>query len=302
MNNPAPRTSVLESSLPKVAAVVPIHNGKDETLTFLESMACATWPRLEVIVVDDGSTDGSMEAIAARFPQVTIVTGDGTLWWSGATNLGVREALRLGADFILAINNDNVVEPDFIEPLVETARRYPRSLVTSKMYDYSDRDFIFSFGGVINWYVGEIRDRNNRRDRFDFDRTSDCDWLHGSSTLIPAAAFAEIGFFDQENCPQYQGDAEFSLRARRHGYRLLVEPKSVVYNRTVVSSGTEALNRERIRTMLTGYRSPFYFRANYKLYRDYCPCRPALLFLSVRYLRMLYSIFRRRFVDRTRYR
>ena len=299
-SNLVPRSSLLEPRFPKVVAVVPIHNGREETLTFLASMACATYPNLEVIVVDDGSTDGSAEAIAARFPHVSIVRGDGNLWWSGATNLGVREALRQGADFILTINNDNVVEPGFIEPLVETARRHPRSLVTSKMYDYADRGFIFSFGGVINWYVGEIRDRNNRRDRFDFDRVSDCDWLHGSSTLIPAAAFAEIGFFDRENCPQYQGDAEFSLRAKRRGYRLLVEPRSVVYNRTKVSSGTAALNRERIGAMLTGYRSPFYFRANYKLYRDYCPCRPVMLFLAVRYLRMLYSVFRRRFIDRTR--
>ncbi len=302
MNNPAACTSGLESCLPKVAAVVPIHNGRDETITFLESMACATYPNLKVIVVDDGSTDGTREAITARFPLVSIVTGDGNLWWSGATNLGVREALRQSADFILTINNDNVVEPGFIEPLVDTARRHPRSLVTSKMYDYSDRGLIFSFGGVINWYQGEIRDRNNRRDRIDFDRLSDCDWLHGSSTLIPATAFTEVGFFDRKNCPQYQGDAEFSLRAKLLGYRLLVEPGSVVYNKTSVSSGTEALNQVRLRDMLTDYRSPFYFRANYALYRDHCPGRPMFPFLIVRYLRLLYSIFRRRFVDRTRYK
>ncbi|MBI1920697.1 MAG: glycosyltransferase family 2 protein [Geobacter sp.] len=286
--------------MPKVISVIPVHNGREETLAFLESMRSTTYPDLGIVLVDDGSTDGTADAVAARFPEVTILAGNGNLWWSGATNLGVNEALERGAEFVLTINNDNVVEPGFLEPLVETAQSYPRSLVTSKMYDYSDRDFVFSFGGVINWYLGEIRDRNSRRDRLDFDRTSDCDWLHGSSTLIPAAVFAEIGLFDRENCPQYQGDAEFSLRAKRHGWRLLVEPRSVVYNRTAVSSGTAALNEERLGRMLSSFRSPFYLKANWKLYRDYCPCRPVILFFAIRYLRLAYSLARRRLVDRTR--
>lgn len=285
---------------PKVTAVVPVHNGREATLAFLESMCSVTFPDLEIVLVDDGSTDGTADAVAERYPAVTLLKGDGTLWWSGGTNLGVEEALRRGAEFILIINNDNVVEPGFLHPLVETAQRNPGSMVTSLMRDFSDRDFIFSFGGVINWFTGEIRDRNNRRDRCDFDRMNECDWLHGSSTLIPAGAFREIGLFDRVNCPQYQGDAEFSLRAKRYGWRLLVDPRSVVYNRTAISSGTSALNEERFRRMLTSFRSPFYLRANWKLYRDYCPYRPVILFFAVRYLRLLYSLIRRRLVDRTR--
>lgn len=287
---------------PKVAAVIPIHNGREETLAFLESMERGTYSNLEIIVVDDGSTDGSAEAIADRFPQVMIVKADGTLWWSGATNLGVQRALALGAEFILTINNDNVVTSEFLEPLIETALANPRSLVTSKMFDYDDRTFICSFGGKIDWLLGEIRDYTNRRDRCDFDKTMDCNWLHGSSTLIPAAAFRELGLFDSDNCPQYHGDAEFSLRAKMSGYRLLVEPRSVVYHHSRISAGTSSLNADNISSLVRDIRSPFYFKANHMVYRDCCPYRPFQPFLVIRYVRLLYSLFRRKFVDKTRIR
>lgn len=288
------------ANIPKVVAVVPIHNGREATIDFLTSLQTVTYPNLKVVVVDDGSTDDSAKAIAEGFPEVTMIRGDGSLWWSGATNAGIKYALTMGADYVLTINNDNVVEPDFIEPLVATACNTPRSMVTSTMYDHDDRSFIFSFGGIINWSLGEIRDRNNRRDKLDLSQATDCDWLHGSSTLIPVSAFREIGLFDQESCPQYQGDAEFSLRAKQHGYRLLVEPKSLVYNRTAVSSGTSILNSGTLADMLNNCRSPFYLPANVKLYRHYCPYRPVIFFLAIRYLRLLYSLLRRRFIDRTR--
>jgi len=285
--------------LPRIIAVVPVHNGREATLAFLESMAGVTWKNLEIILVDDGSSDGSAEAVAINFPGVRILRGDGNLWWAGATNLGIREALSRGTDYILTINNDNLVEADFIEPLLRVLEDNPRALATSKMIDFHDRDFICSFGGKIDWHLGEIRDYNSRRDRMDFAVRRECDWLHGSSTLIPAAAFAELGLIDAGHYPQYLADTEFSLRAKRNGYRLFVEPMSVVYHRTDISAGTESLNREKISSLLRGVRSPFNLKANYFLYREFAP-RSLYLCLAVRYARLAYSLLRRRFVDRTR--
>jgi GT2 family glycosyltransferase len=285
---------------PKVTAVIPIFNSKAETLVFLESLAAVTYKNLSVTVVDDGSTDDSARAIAERFPQVRILKGDGNLWWSGATNLGVQDALEQGSDFVLTINNDDVVPPAFLDPLVETALNNPRSLVNSVIFDHDERSYISSFGGKIEWLVGEIRDRTSKRDRYVPEHLEEGDFLTGNSTLVPAAAFKEIGLYDEVNCPQYLGDAEFTMRARKCGYRLLIEPLSVIYNRTAISGGNSALMKHSLPLLVKSIRSPFYFKANYRVYREYCPYRPFLLFLGIRYARLIYSLLRRTFFDRTR--
>jgi GT2 family glycosyltransferase len=286
---------------PKVTAVIPIYNSKNETLAFLESMANVTYSNLSITVVDDGSIDGSAHAIAERFPEVKILAGDGNLWWSGATNLGVKDALEHATDFILTINNDDIVDPGFIEFLVETAVKNPRSLVNAIIRDNDERNFISSFGGEIEWFVGEIRDRTSRRDYYDPDSLREGDFLTGNSTLVPAGAYQEIGLYDHVNCPQYIGDVEFSLRARKGSYRLLLEPRSLVYNRTGISGGTTVLNSYSIAQLVTSIRSPFYFKANYKIYREYCPYHPFWLFLAIRYARLIYSLFRRTFIVKARF-
>jgi GT2 family glycosyltransferase len=276
----------------RVVAVVPVHNGAQETLAMLESVAASECPDLPVIVVDDGSTDRSAELIRERFPAVTILAGDGSLWWAGATNLGIREALHRGAEYILTMNNDNVVTGGFLSPLMDALRTLPRSIVTSQLRSLADPDFICSSGGVIDWWHGEIRDRTSRRDKIDVD--SQPQWVHASSTLYPAALFREIGLFDNRSFPQYHGDADLSLRAAAAGYRLLVEPRSMVYRRTAVSGGVTMIDTAGFWNNVLSIRSLFYFRANYRFYAAHCPWNPFQFFLLIRYVRLLYSLLRKR--------
>lgn len=280
----------------RVIIVVPIHNGADETLELLQSIVDSETPELEIIVVDDGSTDGSAAVIVEHFPSVTILTGDGGLWWAGATNLGVREALRRRAEYVLTMNNDNVVDRGFLLPLLEAVRSEPRSIVTSKLLSSSEPGYVCSFGGCIDWLRGEIRDRTNRRDDLDFSSPARAGWVHASSTIYPSAVFREIGFFDNDSFPQYHGDADLSLRAARVGYSLLVEPRSVVYRRTAKSGGITLLDQGGFWNNVTSIRSIFYFKANYRLYAAHCRWRPFQLFLLIRYIRLLYSWLLRQFI------
>src|SRR5688572_18018845 len=106
---------------PQVCIVTPVHEGRDATLRYLGSIENLTYPDLEVVIVDSGSTDGTADAIAERYPSVIVLHADSTLWWSAATNLGAREGLDRGARFIFTCNNDVVLDQDAITASVSCA-------------------------------------------------------------------------------------------------------------------------------------------------------------------------------------
>src|SRR5947207_11557581 len=137
---------ISSSSEPVVYAVVPAHNRRDKTLRFLRSFADVTYPRKRVVIVDDGSTDGTRQAIELNHPDVPVLTGDGDLWWSGGTNAGIRYALEQGADFILTINDDSIMSPDFLDHLVAAARQDPLRIVGCRLHRQDVLEEIWSIG------------------------------------------------------------------------------------------------------------------------------------------------------------
>lgn len=286
----------MNSMTERVIVVVPTHNGVDETLELLQSIAGSETPDLEIIVVDDGSTDDTTTQISVKYPDVTVISASGDLWWAETTNIGIREALKRGATHILTMNNDNIVDRCFLRPLLEALRSSPFSIVTSKLLSVTDHGYVCSFGGAIDWLKGEIRDRTSRRDNLDFSMQTQAEWIHASSTLYPATIFNELGLFDNIHYPQYHGDADFSLRAVKLGYSLLVEPRSVVYRRIESSGGVTLLKYGSFLANITSIRSLFYFRSNYSFYKTHCKIGPFYLFLFVRYVRLFYSWLYRKLV------
>src|ERR1043165_6485898 len=93
---------------PKVAVVIPVHNGLELTRRCLSTLQAQRPAEFEIIVVDDGSTDATGDFVRANHPEVTVLRGDGNLWWSGATNAGCAHAIERGADVVVLFTNDNV--------------------------------------------------------------------------------------------------------------------------------------------------------------------------------------------------
>lgn len=120
---------------PTVSAVIPTRNRNDKTIRFLECFSKQTYPNLKIIMVDANSTDGTQYEVLSKFPRVTIIHVEDENYWTGSTNRGVKFALEDKSDFILTINDDSYVEPDYVTKLVELALKH-NALILGSRIDY----------------------------------------------------------------------------------------------------------------------------------------------------------------------
>jgi GT2 family glycosyltransferase len=203
---------------------VAVFNRLHYTRKCLELLLEQSYSELKTIVVDDGSSDGTSEMIRDEHPEVVLLRGDGSLYWTGAMRLGIEYILTHCAtnDYVLLLNDDLVFAPDLIEKLLENVRRHPRSLIQAVESCLVDPDLIWQGGTDINWWTAKHRFLNYHRRISEFppgycQRSA---YLTGRGVLVAVEVFRSVGNFD----PRYQqnGDPEFTRRAAKAGYELLV--------------------------------------------------------------------------------
>jgi len=219
----------------EIAVVVPVYNRREITLGFLRQLPelAVEGVELQVIIVDDGSTDGTTAAIKAEFPEVMILSGDGNLWWTGAVKMGVEYALKQGNENTLIMNDDLELDRNFLAELLKVAKLHPEALVSSIKLNRQNDD-----GSVVIMNAGFKTVGMLKETKALFEDESyhpqmaaeiECDMLTGSSLFIPAEVFRKIGMFDAKNFPHGYGDFEFTRRASLAGFTCLVATKSKIY-------------------------------------------------------------------------
>jgi GT2 family glycosyltransferase len=213
--------------------IIPVHNRKEYTRNCLLSLYNQTYKGFEIVVVDDGSIDGTREMVSREFPEVTVLQGDGSLWWTGAINLGIRHSLKQSSDddSVLVINDDLEVPPNYIENLVTFSQQHKNALVGSVEVDINRTDEIL-FGGVkVNWWTAKQRliNKNERLSSFQESYFMKSDYLTGRGTLVPVKVFKQIGLYDDMHFQQC-GDTELPVRAGKREYILLVSYGAVIFS------------------------------------------------------------------------
>lgn len=261
----------MNKNKPSVAVCVPVFNKIKLTLRFLESFQQVEYPNYQLIIIDDGSKDGTAEILAEHHPEVIVLPGDGNLWWTGGTNRGVKYAMEHGFDYVLTINNDSQVAPDFLGHLVETAQSKPKSIVATRLNIAQEPTKVWALGGYMNWKKGKIFQllEHNQDEADVLERYPDpvqVSILTGCGTLIPTRCFREIGLYDERWFPQYHADSEIVMRARKRGYVAYCQPKSVVWND--IQSTANITNR---RDAIFSKRSPYFWRPIVAAHFRYCP-------------------------------
>lgn len=214
----------------RVTAVTPVHNRREITLQCLRSLSNLELEDidLKVVVVDDGSSDGTSEAIAERFPEVTVVRGDGSLWFTGGMNLGFEKALEDRPDYILSINDDSIFQPDCLKRLVECAEEHPRSVVGPLLLLWNEPHRLFQVSPEWSVLAGGFRHWRHQTVWTVPDKPWETDIIVGNCVLFPVEAIEECGLMNAKRHPHW-GDAEYTPRMKRMGWRLLVEPRARVF-------------------------------------------------------------------------
>jgi GT2 family glycosyltransferase len=214
----------------QVEIVTPVHNRRETTLRCLRSLSRLdrTGLKVHIIVVDDGSTDGTSDAIREQFPDVEIVAGDGNLWYTAGTNRAIEAALAHDPDYVLAINDDSIFHDQCLQRLVKCAEANAPAVAGPLLLAWDQPHKIFQVAPKWNLFYGGWR-FFRRLTVWNVPKQA---WavqlLVGNCLLLPVGAIKKAGLMDAQRFPHY-GDGEYTVRIRRAGWRLMVEPSAYLY-------------------------------------------------------------------------
>lgn len=229
-----------EKFYPKVVIIILNWNGKEDTIECLESLKHITYPNYKILLVDNGSTDGSIECFKEKYPEIEIIENDMNLGFAEGNNVGIRKAMKDKADYVLLLNNDTVVDVKFLEELVKIAESDERiGIVGPKVYyyDYDKRkDIIWAAGGKINWYTISIYNRGMKQiESEQFDKVEDTDHIVGCAMLIKTIVLHHIGLLDTIYI-LFIEDTDLCVRALNDQWKIVYAPTSKIWHKVAKST------------------------------------------------------------------
>lgn len=242
MSNPAPGADELSEGLlkPLVVVVIVVWNGLTDTLECLRSLEADEYPNKQIIVVDNGSTDGTADRIYSEGFQASVISCPTNLGFTGGNNVGLAEALRRGAAFAFLLNNDTTIEADALGRLVEAAETAATLGLLSPVVHYYDApgEVWFSGAGICMLRgealhtaaplkAGPSRSLSGAAPN---SQISDTDWVSGCAVLVRMEAVALVGGFDDRFFLTWE-DVDWCVRMRRCGWRVSVLHNARIYHK-----------------------------------------------------------------------
>jgi GT2 family glycosyltransferase len=222
----------------RVAVVLVNYRGWRDTIECLGSLGAVQYePRLDLIVVDNGSGDESCAEIRSRFPEVFLLEMGKNLGFAGGCNAGMRSARERGNDFIWLLNNDTTVDPQAARALVDVARAHPEGCFFGSIISFaSDPQRIWFGGGRYGGKTGFLENVGFNRPVSEFDGHAGAirtDWITGCSLLIRCSLLDEIGFMDDDFF-LYLEELEWQLRRPHSAW---IVPRALVQHKSGRSTG-----------------------------------------------------------------
>lgn len=223
----------------KVAIIIPNWNGVDFLPDCLNSLADVKYDNFEVVVVDNGSSDNSVAMLGENYSKAIIIQNSENLGFAAACNRGIKYAIDRGADFVLLLNNDTVVTPDFLSKMLDVAEHDQVGIVGSKiLYDDDRKKVWFAGGDFIWWRVSGKHREWMKNDRGDLTGIVDCDFVTGCNMLIRKEVFQNIDFFYEPYFLTVE-DLDFCYQARKNGWLIKTNLDAKIYHKVSLSRDGE---------------------------------------------------------------
>jgi GT2 family glycosyltransferase len=219
-----------------IYVIIPVHNRLKFTINCLSSLKRQNnYKKLNIIIIDDASTDDTNEYLKKNFPEVIVLNGTGSLFWCGAVYFGIEYIMKICApsDWVLLVNNDIELSPDAISNLVSISEiKARKTLVGALAVSSDDRKTIIKSGTVVeSWFLNKTKHLHKglQLDEITNKDPVEVDFLTGRCLLHPVEMFSVAGNYDAKTFVHYGGDDEFSMRVKKFGYSTLLCPSSIVF-------------------------------------------------------------------------
>jgi GT2 family glycosyltransferase len=220
-------------SSPKVSIILVNWNNFKDSVECLESLKQVTYPNCEVIMVDNCSDGDDAKLLKERFGEsIILIENEKNYGFAQGCNIGMKDALDRGADYIVLLNNDTVVTPDFLEEPVRIAQSDERvGIAGGKIYCYEYPEHIWFAGGRINYWTGVTPIIGSCQiDSGQFEDVAEVDWICGCFMLITRDLLQTVGMFDKRFFFGWE-DVDLCVRATKKNFKVLYVPGSIIWHK-----------------------------------------------------------------------
>ena len=218
---------------PLVISIILNSSRRDDTLDCLKSLRQSNYTNHQILVLDCQSTDNSIAAIRKNYPDIRIIELSENLGYAGNNNIGIQTAIELGADWVLVLNEDTILDADCISKLVEAGLKDAQiGVVGPIVYHYDEPAVIQSAGGLLGKYWQSVHLGMNETDHGQFSEPRVVDWISGCAIMVRREAIEHAGMLDP-NYFIYWEETEWCIRLSRASWKILNVPKAKIWHKGV---------------------------------------------------------------------
>lgn len=240
------------NSCPSVYIISINWNGLTDTLEMLSSLKKCYYPNFKIVIVDNGSKGNEAEKIKKRYPGIYLINNKDNLGYCKANNQGINIALKNKAKYVLLLNNDTTVKPDFLTKLVDFAENNSFEGVLTPKILYYKKDVIWAFGGNISKLTSIPQMIGQGRPSISYKLVVYPDYAPGCAFFVNTSVLSSVGLLDETYFAYYE-DTDLSYRIKRAGYKILAVPKSIIWHK--VSGSTNQQTTDKINPIQSYYLS-----------------------------------------------